>query len=159
MKLSITLIAFLLFINSGKAQIALGQSAPDISLPNANDSIVHLSSLKGKVVLIDFWASWCEPCRQSNPQTARLYKKYKEQGLEVVGVSIDNKKQEWLQAVKSDKLSFIQVNDDNGWAAPVANDYGVNEIPSTFLVNKEGKIIAIDADGNNLDKEIKEALK
>src|SRR5882762_9818234 len=85
------------------AQLKVGETVPEISLPNVNDSIITLSSFKGKIVLIDFWASWCGPCRQANPGVVRLYNKYKDKGFEVFGVSLDNKKNDWLKAIKHDK--------------------------------------------------------
>src|SRR5512141_578090 len=108
-----------------KAQVKVGQMAPEISLPDSKDSIINLSSLKGKVVLIDFWASWCRPCRAAIPSVVKLYEKYKSKGLEVYGVSIDEKKNAWLKAVKQDNISYLQVNDKAGWYAKVTLIYGV----------------------------------
>ena len=136
----------------GKAQIGIGTNVPEIALPNVNDSIVSLSSFKGKVVLVDFWASWCGPCRQANPSVVRLYKKYKDRGFEVFGVSIDSKKNAWLKAIKQDKIKYSQVNDNGGWNSKVAATFGVEQIPTSFLLDKNGKVVAIDAGGKELDK-------
>ncbi len=140
------------------AQVKAGQWAPEISLPGSKGDTVSLSSFKGKVVLIDFWASWCRPCRMSNPNVVRLYSKYKDKGFEVFAVSIDSKKSAWLKAVEQDKLTYTQVNDNKGWDAASASKYGVEGIPATFLLNKEGKIEAVDLEGTRLEERIKELL-
>jgi len=134
------------------AQIKVGAPLPEISLPNANDSIVNLSSFKGKVVLVDFWASWCGPCRATNPSVVRLYNKYKDRGFEVFGVSIDDKKSAWLKAIKQDKIKYTQVNDTGGWYSKVAVAFKIEAIPASFLLDKEGNVVAIDAEGKELDK-------
>jgi peroxiredoxin len=142
----------------GNAQLAVGRMAPEISLPNAKDSLVNLSSYKGQIVLVDFWASWCGPCRASNPGVLRLYKKYKEKGLVVIGVSIDVNKQAWLKAVKQDKLTYQQLNDATGMDSKVTEAYNVEMIPSSFLLDKEGRIVAVDLAGKQLDKLVKGLL-
>jgi thiol-disulfide isomerase/thioredoxin len=144
---------------SVKAQIKLGAPVPEISLPNVNDSIVNLSSFKGKVVLIDFWASWCGPCRQANPSVVKLYNKYKDKGFEVFGISIDNKKHDWIKAIKKDKIKYTQVNDHGGWNSGVAASFGIDMIPTSFLVDKNGNVVAIDAEGKKLDKLVSELVQ
>jgi len=134
------------------AQIKVGAPLPEISLPNVNDSIVNLSSFRGKVVLVDFWASWCGPCRAINPSVVRLYKKYKDRGFEVFGVSIDDKKNAWLKAIKQDKIKYTQVNDTGGWYSKVAVAFKIEAIPASFLLDKNGNVVAIDAEGKELDK-------
>ncbi|MEO5892173.1 MAG: TlpA disulfide reductase family protein [Ferruginibacter sp.] len=141
-----------------KAQPKVGDMAPAISLPNAKDSMINLSSFKGKVVLIDFWASWCAPCRASNPSIVRLYNKYKAKGFVVMGISLDTEKSAWLKAVAHDKIKFIQVSDLKEWNSPAAEKYGVEQIPNSFLIDKTGKIVAIDLEGKELETKIIQLL-
>jgi len=157
MKIVITIAISLttLFV---QAQVKVGQDAPSITLPNVKGDTVSLSSLKGKVVLIDFWASWCGPCRASNPNVVKLYNKYKAKGFEVFGVSIDSKRSAWIKAIAHDKLTYTQVNDSGEWNAASAAKYGVEAIPATFLLNKEGKIVAIDLEGKELENKIVDLL-
>ena len=145
-------------IFSVHAQIQPGVQAPEISLPDTSDSIINLSSLKGKVVLIDFWASWCGPCRQSIPSIVKLHNKYKDKGFEVLGVSLDAKKKDWLAAVKYFKMKYTLVMDSAAWNSKIAGMYGVEAIPASFLVDREGKIIAVDLDGKKLEKKVEEVL-
>jgi peroxiredoxin len=140
------------------AQLTIGQAAPEISLPDAKGNTVNLSSFKGKVVLIDFWASWCRPCRAANPGVVKLYKKYKDKGFEVFGVSFDEKTSAWKRAIKADKITYSQVIDTKIWEGTVATKYGVEGIPMSFLLDKEGKIVAIDLEGDALDKAIADLL-
>ncbi len=141
------------------AQIKVDQMAPEISLPGVKDKAVNLSSLKGKVVLIDFWASWCGPCRAAMPGVVKLYQKYKNKGFEVFGVSIDSKKADWIKAIANDKITYTQVNDTAGWYSPVAVAYGVDAIPNTFLLDKTGKVVAINLEEEELESKIKQLIK
>ena len=158
MKKSIATIVLVVYAALATAQLKIGDVPPEISLPNANDSTVNLSSFKGKVVLLDFWASWCAPCRSANPAVVKLHDKYKSKGFEVFGVSIDSKKAAWLKAVSQDKIKYIQVNDAAGWNSPVAEKYKVEQIPTSFLLDKTGKIVAIDLEGLQLENKIKGLL-
>lgn len=141
------------------AQVTEGQSAPAITLPNTKDSLITLSSFKGKVVLLDFWASWCPPCRAANPGNVKLYNKYKHQGFVILGLSIDQNKTSWLKAIKKDRITYPQIIDDKGWEALTAIKYGINQIPLTFLIDKKGIIRAIDPTKADLLKMIQQLLK
>ncbi len=141
------------------AQLRIGGTVPEIALPGSQDSIVNLSSLKGKVILIDFWASWCAPCRAANPYVEKLYRKYKDQGFEVFAVSLDVKKEAWLKAVKKDKLSYIQVIDLAGWSSKVAESFYVDALPTNFLLDKDGKIVAINIEGKEMFDKVKNLVQ
>ncbi len=123
---------------------AIGQPFPDITLKNPDDKPVSLSDYagKGKYVLIDFWASWCGPCRNANPQVVELYKRYKDKGFEIVGVSLDRGKKEWVEAIKNDNLTWPHMSDLGYWQSAAAKLYSVSSIPHTVLLDKNGKIIA-----------------
>ena len=140
------------------AQIKFGFDAPEIALPTVNGDTIHLSSLKGKIVLLDFWASWCGPCRGTNKKLVKLYPKFKEKGFEIFGVSLDDNKQNWKKAIQKDKISWLQVNDDGGWDAPTAFNWRIDAIPTSYLIDKEGKLIAMDLDPKDLEKMLKDIL-
>jgi thiol-disulfide isomerase/thioredoxin len=157
------LIAVLLLFGLAIASLAQpaqkNQAAPDLSLPGMDDKPIQLSGLKGKVVLLDFWASWCEPCRMTNPHLVKLYKKYHDKGLEILSVSLDSNQNNWKQAVAQDKMDWLQVNDNKGWNAPSAALYDVGAIPSSFLIDKQGTIRQVNMFGWQLESEIKSLLK
>ena len=141
------------------AQLKIGELAPDIQLPGKSDTIIKLSSLTGKVVLIDFWASWCGPCRAENPYVQKLYKKYQANGFEVFAVSLDVNKPLWLKAIRKDKLTYTQVIDSDGWLSKVAEQYYVDALPTNFLLDKTGKIVAINLDGKELSDKVKSLVE
>jgi thiol-disulfide isomerase/thioredoxin len=140
--------------NSGNAALA-----PEISLKDPNGKIRKLSSLRGKIVLVDFWASWCGPCRRENPNVVKLYKKYKDKGFTVFSVSLDDKPAAWKQAIAADGLIWPDhVSDLMGWQTPLIQSYGFNSIPHTVLIDKEGKIIATGLRGESLEQKLKELM-
>ncbi|MCD6020243.1 MAG: hypothetical protein K0S53_3364 [Bacteroidetes bacterium] len=139
--------------------IKVGAEAPELILPMPNDKDLALSSLRGKVVLIDFWASWCGPCRKELPNVKRAYEKYKNKGFEILGVSLDKDRDAWLEAISKEGLTWPQVSDLKFWQSEACQIYAVQSIPYTVLVDKEGKIIATDLRGAELDKKLAEVLK
>lgn len=137
---------------------AVGQLAPEIALPNPSGQIVKLSSLRGKYVLIDFWAKWCGPCRKENPNVVRAYHRFKSKGFEVFGVSLDRNKQEWMQAIQEDGLVWTQVSDLQYFNSQAARDYNIQAIPFSILLDKDGKIIAKNLRGAALEQKLEEVL-
>ena len=143
----------------------LGNKAPDINGKNYNDSLIQLSSLKGKMVLIDFWASWCAPCRQENPNVVKTYLKYKDKifkngkGFTVFGVSIDEKKEAWKAAILRDNLTWpSHVSDLKGWNSDVALKYNITGVPYNYLINGDGIIVAINLRSESLSKTLDKYL-
>jgi peroxiredoxin len=135
---------------------AVGAEAPDFTMNDPEGKPIQLSSLRGKVVMIDFWASWCAPCRQENPNVVALYNKYHDKGFEILGVSLDRTKEDWTKAIADDKLIWLHVSDLQFWQNEVARLYGVNSIPQTFLIDKEGKIIGKGLRGEKLEQKLSE---
>lgn len=139
--------------------INIGAIAPEINLKGPNGELIALSSLKGKVVLLDFWASWCRPCRAENPNVVRLYNKYKDKGFTVYSVSLDQNKDKWLAAIVQDQLTWSNhVSELTGWKSSAGAKYGISSIPKTFLINKKGEIIGYDLRGNELGEKLSEIL-
>lgn len=140
--------------------VTVGSVAPEFTQNDANGKPVSLSSFKGKYVLIDFWASWCGPCRQENPNVVKAYNKYKNKKFTILGVSLDkpDARNSWLAAIKNDGLVWTQVSDLNFWNNEVARLYHISAIPANFLLDPEGKIIARDLRGADLDKKLSEIL-
>jgi len=139
--------------------LAIGSDAPEITLPDKDGKNTNLSSLRGKYVLIDFWASWCRPCREESPNMVKLYKDFKRKGFEIYGVSLDEDKEAWLTAIKKDKLEWTQVSDLKGWASEAGKTYNVEGIPFTVLLDKEGKVVAKGLRGDELRAKLDELLK
>ena len=124
--------------------LAVGQEAPDIVLPDPSGKSTKLSDLRGKYVLIDFWAAWCKPCRQENPNVVRLYTQYNSKGFEVFGVSLDRSREDWIKAIADDRLNWTQVSDLLYFNSAAAELYQIQAIPATYLIDPDGKIIAKD---------------
>ncbi len=142
-----------------KNPIKIGDMAKDISYKNPDGKEISLFSLKGKYVLLDFWASWCKPCRIENPHLVKVYKKYKDKDFEIYQVSLDKDKKSWLQGIKDDNLgSWIHVSDLKYWSSEPAAKYKVRSIPSNFLLDKNGRIIAMNLRAEELEKKISEVL-
>lgn len=136
--------------------LAVGQPAPDISAATPEGPAMKLSDLKGQYVLIDFWASWCRPCRMENPNVVKAYNKYHKAGFEILGVSLDKTKDKWVQAIAADGLPWKHISDLGGWQSQPAGVYGVSSIPATVLVDKEGNIVAKNLRGPALEAKLGE---
>nr|MBI1230687.1 redoxin domain-containing protein [Cytophagales bacterium] len=136
--------------------LSIGQPAPEISLPNPEGETVSLSDYRGKYVLIDFWAGWCKPCRDENPNVVRLYEKYKDKGFEVFGVSLDRTKEMWVKAIEEDNLTWPQVSDLKYFNSEAAETYQINAIPATYMIDPDGNIVAKDLRGISLEQKLSE---
>ncbi len=141
------------------AGIAIGKPAPELNFPDQNGNLISLSSLKGKVVLLDFWASWCGPCRRENPFVVSLYNKYKNKGFDIYSFSLDKEKTKWTQAIVQDGLIWENhVSDLKGWQSLGAAKYLIRSIPQTFLIDKNGNIVEIGLRGTELEQKLIELL-
>ncbi len=136
--------------------VTIGYPAINFTLPDVNGKNVSLSTYKGKYVLVDFWASWCGPCRGENPAVVAAYQKYKAKGFDILGVSLDNNKDKWKQAIEKDNLTWTHVSDLQGWKSEVAQKYGVTSIPFNVLLDKDGKIVAKALRGAALEAKLEE---
>lgn len=137
----------------------VGLYAPDFTLPDKDGNSKTLYHYKGKMVLIDFWASWCHICRGENPKLVALYAEYKAKGFEILGVSIDTDRSSWLDAVQDDGIAYIQVCDLKGMDSPVVNAYGVAGVPRMLLTDEEGKILLITNKASEVAAVVEEKLK
>lgn len=142
-----------------KGLTAIGTQAPDFTMNDPEGNPISLASFKGKYVLLDFWASWCGPCRRENPNIVQAYNTYKDKEFDILGISLDRNKEAWLKAVADDKLTWAHVSDLKYWQNEVAQLYGVNSIPHSVLLDPEGKIIAKNLRGQALDDKLKELLQ
>lgn len=142
-----------------KKGVEIGEMAPDIDLPQPNGTNLKLSSLRGKVVLIDFWASWCGPCRAEFPNVKKVYSKYKDKGFEIYGVSLDKDKSSWVNSISSLGLDWKHVSDLKYWSCAPAKVYKVTGIPATVLIDKNGKVIAKNLRGEELEKKLAELFE
>ncbi len=139
------------------ARVQMGKEFIDFTLPDtAGNSITFSDYIGDGHILLDFWASWCSPCRKENPNLVENYKKYQDQGFEIFGVSLDRKRDPWIQAIHNDNIDWPQASDLKGWDNPTRKEYGVMAIPSNFLIDEEGVIVAKDLRGEELDQKLEE---
>ncbi|MGN7719361.1 redoxin domain-containing protein [Chitinophaga sp. 22620] len=144
---------------SGGPSAMIGQQAPDFTLPDPTGKQISLSSFKGKYVLVDFWASWCGPCRQENPNVVQAYLKYKNKNFTILGVSLDKTKDAWMKAIADDGLAWSHVSDLKFWESSVVPLYGISGIPTNILVDPQGKIVAANLRGSGLEQKLGELLQ
>lgn len=145
---------------AARGVVAVGDKAPSFSAKTPEGKELALEDALGKYTLVDFWASWCKPCRIENPNVVRVYKKYHDKGLNILGVSLDKKqsRSRWLKAIKDDGLVWQQISNLQYWNGPIVKRYGVRSIPANFLLDENGKIIARDLRGASLDRKMEELL-
>lgn len=156
MNIKFILLAFLFSIATAiSTQPPIGSQCPEISLTDVDGNTVKLSSLQGKVVVIDFWASWCGPCRVANRTLRKIYTKYHDKGLEIYSISCDYTMSPWKKAIIDDKITWLQVFDE---ANMVSNKWHIGYLPFTFLLDRTGKIVAADVDIKHLEGEVKKLL-
>ncbi|HEY8954636.1 thioredoxin-like domain-containing protein [Chitinophaga sp.] len=134
-------------------------ATPDFTQNNTEGVGVPLSSLRGKYVLVDFWASWCVPCRKENPNVVKAYEKFRSRNFEIMSVSLDNNKENWLKAIEEDHLTWIHVSDLKGWKNDVAVEYGISSVPQNFLLDPNGRVIAKNLRGEELGKKLEELIR
>ena len=140
--------------------VKIGEKVPAFSGPNSKGILLDLNKIKGKVTIIDFWASWCKPCRIENPNLVNLYDKYHDNGLEIISISLDSETQRlaWIKAIKKDQLNWFNISNLKSWNDPIAQLYGVNSIPATFIIDQDGVLIDKQLRGSQLDERIRGLL-
>lgn len=144
MKKIVIVLSIFFNLAIANAQIKTGDALPIVTLNNDKDVAITLESFKGRVVLVDFWASWCAPCRQANKKLAPFYNSHKNDNFEIVGISLDTNKTKWIAAIEKDKLAYPQLIDANGFDAKTALLFGVEQLPSSYLFDVAGKLIAVN---------------
>ena len=147
--------------NPNRPKIKIGMQAPDFTAPDPQGKQITLSEIKGKVTIVDFWASWCKPCRIENPNLVKLYDKYHSKGLEIISVSLErgNQKAFWIEAIKKDQLNWYNVSNLKFWQDQIAQAYSVNSIPATFILDENGTVVAERLRGAELEATIKNLLE
>ncbi len=139
--------------------IKVGQTAPDFELEDINSNTIKLSDYRGKLVIVDFWASWCHFCRDENPKLVSLYNTYGSKGLEIIGISVDENIDNWKSAVNDDGIEYIQIIDTNAFDSDIAKTYQLTSIPTIFMIDETGVVVDVTSDANTLEQYIQSRLK
>jgi len=155
MKKIVILFLLIATVTNSKAQIKIGDAIPSITLKSNTNNVIDITSFKGKYVLVDFWASWCAPCRLGNKKLVKLHNEISSSKVEIIGISIDTDVNKWLKAIEKDKIKFTQLIDPNGFDANTALQFGVEELPSKYLFNPEGILMAKNPSEEEIMKLIK----
>ncbi|MFV8440920.1 TlpA family protein disulfide reductase [Flavobacterium sp. LB2P44] len=154
-KNTILLFSLIVSVSTATAQLKIGANLPDLQLKNNKETTISLTSMKGKTVLIDFWASWCAPCRLANKKLVPFYNSHKSENFEIVGISLDTDATKWRNAIQKDKLGYEQLIDAKGFDAASAVLFGVEELPNSYLFDASGKLVAINPTEEEIIAQIK----